>query len=511
MLSLRLQNLGFSYADHAPLFRDVTVHLTAGWTGLVGSNGRGKTTFLRLVRGELEPREGQICFEPAAPRIAFCRQRVEELDDAISAFSEHWDRPAHRLRGRLRLDPEQLSRWPSLSPGERKRWQIAAALHAEPHLLLLDEPTNHLDTTARDLLTAALAEFRGIGVLVSHDRQLLDTLTTATLRLDGGPRLWSGTYSDARSAWTREESQVRGEHERCRQEERKVRRRLADKRRQQHAAEARIGAGRRAKGPRDHDARTMAAKNRVRSAEQRLGRQVAVLKHQLEKRLQAVADVRVTRAKGRSLFVDFEPSPASRLIALDATDLRAGGRTLLRDVHLTVERDTRCWLAGDNGSGKTTLLQALRRRTSVPNERLLYLPQELSGSDSAALLDELRQLPPADRGRILELVAALGCDPERLLASAAPSPGEARKLKLAFGLGRRVWALLLDEPTNHLDLPSIERLEAMLAGYPGALVLVTHDRGLAAAATDETWRVTGGRVLAEGPERLHDPPQGVVG
>ncbi len=114
MLSLRLQNLSFSYCDRAPLFGDVTLHLTAGWTGLVGTNGAGKTTFLRLVRGELEPQGGQICFEPPVPRIAFCRQRVERLDEAITAFCEDWDGPAQRLRGRLRLDPDELARWPSL-------------------------------------------------------------------------------------------------------------------------------------------------------------------------------------------------------------------------------------------------------------------------------------------------------------------------------------------------------------------------------------------------------------
>ena len=496
MLSLHLQNVSFSYSDRAPLFSGATIHLTAGWTGLVGGNGAGKTTLLRLLDGSLSPRQGQLRLEPTTARVELCAQTVERLTGVCQAFGDAWDGDAQRLRGRLRLDPMDLERWPTLSPGERKRWQVGAALWTEPEILLLDEPTNHLDAGARDLLSAALSNFPGIGLLVSHDRRLLNELTVATLRLDDGAlRLWPGSYDDARELWRAEQEHAREAYDRCRREERELGRRLADKRRQRQAAEARISPRRRMKGPRDHDARTMAAKNRVRSAEQRLGRQVALARRQFEKTAARRSELRVAKSRGRSLFVDFEPSPRRRLMALDERTLAAGGRTLLRDVHLTVDRDTRVWLAGDNGSGKTTLLAALRRGASVPDVRLLYLPQELGDADRRALLDEVRQSPPGERGRIFELVAALGCDPERLLASGSPSPGEARKLKIALGLGRRVWALLLDEPTNHLDLPSIERLGAMLADYPGALVLVTHDPSLARTSTDATWRIEDRRVV----------------
>jgi ATPase subunit of ABC transporter with duplicated ATPase domains len=151
-------------------------------------------------------------------------------------------------------------------------------------------------------------------------------------------------------------------------------------------------------------------------------------------------------------------------------------------------------LVGENGAGKTTLLEALLARSTVPPERLLFLPQEPRPEIGAALLAEMRALDAEVRGRVLSLVASLGSDPERLLVSADPSPGETRKLHLALGMGRHAWALVLDEPTNHLDLPTVERLEEALAAYPGAVLLVTHDDALAARCTTRTWHVNGGRI-----------------
>ena len=158
-------------------------------------------------------------------------------------------------------------------------------------------------------------------------------------------------------------------------------------------------------------------------------------------------------------------------------------------------RDSRVHVSGPNGIGKSTLLNALLANARVPAERLVYLPQELHLDETIAMLDSIRELGGDERDRVLTLVAALGVDPGRLLESARPSPGEARKLKMAYGLGRRVWGMVLDEPTNHLDMPAIERLEAALIDYPGALVMVTHDEVLARRCTTTQWRLADRHIV----------------
>lgn len=494
MSAIHFRDLSFHYSKAVPILEFASFSLGRGWTGVVGSNGSGKTTVLGLIEGSLSATGGSLRLDPPDAIVTLCPQTADTIDSNTEVLREAFDRDAQTLVGRLGLDRNNLERWGTLSSGERKRWQIGGALYRRPDVLLLDEPTNHLDSDARALLMDELHRFGGIGLVVSHDRTVLNRLCRRIVRIEHGTaELWQGTYDTAHRAWTAAEQTEYENYRALRTQQKKVQRRLADKRRATEAKTARHKRDLRQAGAKDKDARSMEKKGRFEGGLRQGSRAMSLLRAEAERLDEAANRFDLERRLGGDLFFDYTPARRRVLLRYEGP-LVIGTNSLLGDVDVTVKRDDRILLAGPNGAGKSALMRVLMAESTLPAESLLHLPQELTESKTAQLVESVRSLSDERKGRVLGIVGVLGSDPKRVLATDAPSPGEARKLLIAFGLGRGAWVLLLDEPTNHLDLPSIERLEAALEAFPGAIVVVTHDEEFARHTTRSRWDIRGGQL-----------------
>ena len=181
---LFISRISFEYDGAVePLFDELSLSFPGGFTGVVGANGCGKSTLLKLLTGLLTPDRGTVS---ASGPAVFCMQEVFEPPDGAADLFTATDGYAFRLCENLKLTPEMLARWQTLSLGERKKLQIATALFQQPDILCIDEPTNHLDMRSKDVLKEAIKEFDGTVIVVSHDREFLDGLVTKVYEFGGG-------------------------------------------------------------------------------------------------------------------------------------------------------------------------------------------------------------------------------------------------------------------------------------------------------------------------------------
>ena len=485
--AVTLRGVGFAHESAADsLFIDLNAHFPIGFTGIMGANGAGKTTLLELVTGQRTPQSGHV---ERPLRAILCPQRTDDPPEQLPDLLADWHSEAHQLRVILGLDEDYAERWMSLSHGERKRAQIGSALWTAPDVLAIDEPTNHIDRAARARLIEALHRFRGVGLLVSHDRELQDALCSQSLWIDPPTAtLYPGGYTAARAQ--RDQAHARAIEARAQARHTLTRLLTVQSERREFARGESHRRSKRGIARNDHDAKAKIDLARVTDGSSGASlRQLAGRVRRASEQLEAAV---VDKAHTTGVWFSAGRSPRRVLAHLAANDLPLGGGRQLRHPDLHIGPVDRIGISGPNGAGKSTLLRELLASTNVPIPLRVYLPQEIARDAAVAALDAARARTPAERARLMQVVSRLGSRPERLLVSVTPSPGETRKLLLAEGIIREPHLIVLDEPTNHLDLSSIEALEQALSECPCALIIVSHDERLLQRLTTTRWVIEPG-------------------
>lgn len=487
MALITLNNAHLAYG-HVPLLDGAGLSLEAGErVGLIGRNGTGKSSLLKILAGLEKPDDGLLQiqqglrrvyvpqepqFEPGHTVFEAVSEGVAEARDLRARYEAHapgedldalqtriealggwtWEQRVDEVLHRLNLDPQ--ARVESLSGGTKKRVALAQALAAQPEVLLLDEPTNHLDLDAIEWLQGLLNDFPGALLLISHDRAFIDAVATRIVELDRGQlRSYPGNFAAFEAAKQRE------------LEAEALANARADKLLAQEEVWIRKGV----------EARRTRSVSRVA--------RLVKLREERARRREQLGQVRLEVDSG---------APSGKIVAeLQHVSLRFGERTLVHDFSATILRGDKVGLIGPNGAGKTSLLKVILgelKPTSGSvrqgtNLQVAYFDQMRSGLNLDATLADT--ISPGSEwvevgGQRKHVMSYLGdflFSPERAHSPVRTlSGGERNRLLLArlFALPANV--LVLDEPTNDLDIETLELLEELLQGYNGTVFLVSHDR-----------------------------------
>ncbi|GGA85235.1 ABC transporter ATP-binding protein [Arenimonas soli] len=505
---IAFRNFALRRGEHL-LLSQVDLALHAGWrVGVIGRNGCGKSSLFAAVLGEVEADKGDIDL-PGKVRIAWVAQETPSLPDpaidyvlagdtevhavlqaeAAATEAEDWDAVAEahqrlaeingydataragRLLHGLGFPPETHGKPVSdFSGGWRVRLNLARALMMPSDLLLLDEPTNHLDLDAVLWLEQWLLKYPGTLLMISHDREFLDGLSTHTLHLhEGRAKLYVGDYTSF--------ERQRAEHLRQQQ--------IAHDKEQVERAHLQSFID-----------RFKAKASKAKQAQSRM------------KRLAKLAGTEAVRAE-RAFNITFaEPArlPHS-IIRINHGEAGYGAdAVILHDVGFGLEAGDRVGLLGPNGAGKSTLVKTLvgelpllgGERVAHPDMRIGYFAQHTVESlhEGQSPLWHLKEIAPnAGEQQLRNFLGRWNFVGDRAFENVDGfSGGERARLALAMIAYREPNVLLLDEPTNHLDLDMREALAEALSDFPGAIVLVSHDRHLIGLVCETFWRVADGHV-----------------
>lgn len=481
MRHLSLKNLHFKYKNSVlPIFENLNLEFEQGWCCIVGANGSGKSTLLKLISKEEKADEGSITGNDLTH---YCVQSTEEIPPNLEDFMMTYTSKAFKIRDMLNINDEWLYQWDTLSFGEKKRMQIALAIFVEPDVLLVDEPTNHLDVKSKKIVLDALKAFKGIGILVSHDRELLDKLTQATIILKNSHIFsFKTSFSKAMNEYLTNMDFLGKSQDKQYSELKKLKKSIQNQKEKVSQSKKRMS--KRDLEPNDKNSKTKIDLAKFTGKDKNDGRELSKLKAKQNKLISNT----IKTDKVFELGIEFETAKNKNIfpIVIKNNILKLGEIKELAFQSLSINQYDKIGLIGENGAGKSSFLKHVLNSADLQND-YLYIPQEITQKESKEIFDGINALRNDIKGEIYTIVRKLASDPIKLQDSFIPSPGEVRKLMIAKGLLECPSLIILDEPTNHMDLDSIVSLELALREYRGTILVISHDKPFLESIASETW------------------------
>lgn len=510
LASVSLHAVSFQLPDGTELFSHLDLVFGSHRTGLVGRNGTGKTTLVRLITGALEPASGSIerhgrigmLAQAVLPDSASIAEvlgvteglaRLARIEAGMASEPDHaeadWTLPARieMALSSIGLPLLPLDR-PSgmLSGGQRTRLALARFLVDPPDVLILDEPTNNLDADGRAAVADLLRQWRGAAIVVSHDRALLNEMDAIVELTSLGATYYGGNWDHYRAQKALELAAAEHDFDHATRRLDELDRKAQQQRERKQKKDA-AGARKAARG----DIPRILLGGMKRQAEETTG---AMSRLAETRRAGAASDLAAARAEIEiltPLSVTLPPTglPAGRTV-LELIDLTGGydpARPVIRDFSLKLVGPERVAITGPNGAGKSTLLHLATGQLTPTSgflrisPRHALLDQKVSLLDPAqSIRDNYRRLNPSDDENACRAALArfmFRADAALQLVGTL-SGGQTLRAGLAATIGSSAppELLILDEPTNHLDIDAIAELEAGLCAYDGALLVVSHDR-----------------------------------
>lgn len=499
--SFTIQNVFYRYPSQIePVFHAINLHFSPGWTGIVGKNGSGKSTLAKLITREILPDNGKIL---GSSEVSYLSQGTEITEEELFSFLYEDSHQTGFWKSLLQIKIQTPEHYEWQSLGEKRRTKLAIALSKETEVLILDEPTNHLDAHNREIIRNAMFAYKGIGILISHDRTLLDDLIHSCVFLDPPHAAQRpGTYSDGKREIERERKETLHKWEIV-----KAERKQLEKEWKKRKEEARLSHKHRSKKGldlHDHDGRGKINLARVSGKDGQAGR----LTHQMERRTERLRiqemEILNSLSKKETIGISFKDVSFVKktYLSLDEDKIHFEFLTFSLEGSFHIHSESKIAITGNNGGGKSTLLQFLAHQLERKAISTLYLPQEFSKEDLRKLSKEFQTLSEEKKANVLSAIHRLGSDPKQFLASERLSPGEGKKLFLALHLEETPEVVLLDEPTNHLDLNSVEALETSLSRLGQSLVVVSHDRTFLQRIAKEEWVLENLRLTQKHLDRI---------